>query len=208
MLPILSSSSDYRIQLSPDAHTVPFDKVLPFGSLVVETDGDELIARTRDGRVRFDILDIFSDFPTLSVTNGFSILSPRSYQPRVTIDRLVVSRESWTFAPADLEFAFEKTDAERFVAARRWSRELGIPRFAFFKSSSERKPLFVDFDSPLYVDLFAAAVRSCEDEVSGKQQITVSEMLPAIDQSWLPDANDRHYTSELRMVVVDRPGAF
>jgi hypothetical protein len=57
----------------------------------------------------------------------------------------------------------------------------------------------------LYVDLFAAAVRSCEDDISGNQQITVSEMLPMIEQVWLPDANDRHYTSELRMVVVDRP---
>ncbi|HXQ70036.1 MAG TPA: lantibiotic dehydratase [Pyrinomonadaceae bacterium] len=205
MFPTLSSSSDYRIQLSPDAHTAPRDKVLPFGSLVVETDGDELIARTRDGRVRFDILDIFSDIPTLSLWNGFSILSSADYQPRITIDRLVVCRESWTFAAADLDFAFEKTDAERFVAARRWAREAAIPRFAFFKSPSERKPLFVDFDSPLYVDLFAAAVRSCEDDFSGKQQITVSEMLPAIEQVWLPDANDRHYTSELRTVIVDRP---
>jgi hypothetical protein len=205
MFPTLSSTSDYRIELSPDAHTAPRDKVLPFGSLVVEPEGDELIARTREGRVRFDVLDIFSDIPTLSIWNGFSILSSGNYQPRITIDRMVVCRESWTFHPADLDFAFEKTDAERFVAARRWARELAIPRFAFFKLSSERKPLFVDFDSPLYVDLFAAAVRSCEDDISGNQQITVSEMLPMIEQVWLPDANDRHYTSELRMVIVDRP---
>jgi hypothetical protein len=205
MLPILSSSSDYRIELSPDPHAVPRDKVLPFGNLVVEPDGDDLIARTRDGRVRFDVLDIFSDLPTLSIWNGFSILPSQNYQPRITIDRLVVAREAWTLAPFELDFAFEKTDADRFVAARRWARESGIPRFAFFKSSSERKPLFVDFDSPLYVDLFAAAVRGCEDDVSGEQQITVSEMLPTIEQVWLPDAEDRHYASELRMVVVDRP---
>lgn len=205
MFPTLSSASDYRIQLSPDPHTAPRDKVLPFGSLVVETEHDELIARTRDGRVRFDVLDIFSDIPTLSIWNGFSVLPSANYQPRITIDRLVVGRESWRFDPADLDFAFEKSDMERFVAVRRWAREFEIPRFAFFKSSSERKPLFVDFDSPLYVDLFAAAVRSCEDDGSGRQQITVSEMLPAIEQSWLPDANGRHYTSELRMVIVDRP---
>lgn len=205
MFPTLSAASDYRIQLSPDPHTAPRDKVLPFGALVVETEKDELIARTRDGRVRFDVLDIFSDIPTLSIWNGFSILPAASYQPRITIDRLVVGRESWSFDAADLDFAFEKSDLERFVAVRRWAREFDIPRFAFFKSSSERKPLFVDFDSPLYVDLFAAAVRGCEDDGSGTQQITVSEMLPAIEQSWLPDANGRHYTSELRMVVVDRP---
>lgn len=204
MIPTVFSASDYRIELSPDAHTAPRDKVLPFGSLVVETDGDELIARTRDGCVRFDVLDIFSDIPTLSIWNGFSVLPSEDYQPRITIDRMVVGRESWTFAAADIDFAFEKTDAERFVAARRWARELGIPRFAFFKSSSERKPLFVDFDSPLYVDLFAATVRNCEADVSSRQQIMVSEMLPAIDQLWLPDAHDRHYTSELRMVIVDR----
>ncbi|HET6980481.1 MAG TPA: lantibiotic dehydratase [Pyrinomonadaceae bacterium] len=205
VLPTLTGTSDYRIQFNPDPHTSPREKVLPFGSLVVEPDGDELIARTRDGRVRFDILDIFSDTPILSIGNSFKILSSANYQPRITIDRLVVCRESWTFAPADLKFALEKTDTERFVAARRWARGLGIPRFAFFKSSSERKPLFVDFDSPLYVDHFAAAVRNCEDNGSGKQQISVSEMLPTIDQVWLPDANDRRYTSELRMVIVDRP---
>ena len=34
--------------------------------------------------------------------------------------------------------------------------------------------------------------------------ITLSEMLPRPDQAWLPDAEGRHYTSEFRIVAVDR----
>jgi hypothetical protein len=33
--------------------------------------------------------------------------------------------------------------------------------------------------------------------------ITVSEMIPGLEQVWLPDASGGRYTSELRIVAVD-----
>jgi hypothetical protein len=37
--------------------------------------------------------------------------------------------------------------------------------------------------------------------------VTVTEMLPAPDQTWLTDAKGRRYTAELRMVAVDQKAA-
>jgi hypothetical protein len=128
-------------------------------------------------------------------------MSPQPYRPRISIDGLIVCREAWRFQAAELEFAFVKDEGERFVAARRWSMKHGIPRFAFCVSPVEVKPFYVDFDSPIYVDILAKVVRhTIEHE---EAYVTLSEMVPAPDQVWLPDAEGRLYTSELRVVAFD-----
>jgi hypothetical protein len=85
-----------------------------------------------------------------------------------------------------------------------------MPRFVFVKTPIEVKPFFVDFDSPPYVNIFARAIRrmlmAMETNpalADSAKVITVSEMLPTPDQTWLPDAQGRHYTSELRIVAVE-----
>jgi hypothetical protein len=203
MLPILVSPKDFRIEFSPEPSDVPPSQVIPFGALVVEDCGKGVVVRTRDGRLHFDPLDILSITPPLSVGNDFKILSSDSHTPRVTFDRLVVSRETWFFPPAELEFVREKDEAKRFVAARGWARTHGIPRFAFMKSPVEVKPMFVDFDSPTYVNILTTVVRRTQKETSASAQLAFSEMLPTPDHAWLPDALGQRYTSELRMVVVD-----
>jgi len=35
-------------------------------------------------------------------------------------------------------------------------------------------------------------------------QAVFTEMLPDVEQSWLPDAEGRRYTCELRMVALDQ----
>ncbi|HET8840936.1 MAG TPA: hypothetical protein VFN35_05680, partial [Ktedonobacteraceae bacterium] len=56
-------------------------------------------------------------------------------------------------------------------------------------------------DSLLSVDVLSRILRraSQPDEV-----VVLSEMLPDLSQCWLQDSQGRHYTSELRLVVVDR----
>jgi hypothetical protein len=34
-------------------------------------------------------------------------------------------------------------------------------------------------------------------------RVRITEMLPRLDQLWLADAQDRRYTSELRIVALD-----
>ena len=203
LLPVLITPQDFRIEFVPEPNSIPPSQVLPSGMLVVEDCGGELVVRTRDGRLQFDPLEVFSDTPTLSAINSFNVLASDRHTPRVTIDRLVVSRESWTFTPDEISSAYEKTDSARFIEARRWAQAHGIPRFAFAKASSEVKPVFVDFDSPIYVNIFSKIVRRARGTKEAK--IVVSEMLPSPDQVWLPDAAGRHYTSEFRVVAVDSP---
>jgi hypothetical protein len=115
---------------------------------------------------------------------------------------LVISRETWRFSAAELEFAFEKEDSQRFLGATRWARRTGLPRFVFFKAAGEVKPSYCDFHSPIYVRMMAKAIRRAAG-LSPDQSITVTEMLPGPGEVWLPDREGNLYTSELRLVAVD-----
>ena len=66
----------------------------------------------------------------------------------------------------------------------------------------ERRPFYLDLESPVLVEILAKAIRRAAEEIPGAS-ISVSEMLPDHDQLWLPDAQGNHYTCELRLVVLD-----
>lgn len=178
-------------------------RVLPTGSLVVELVGDDLIARTRDGRLRCDIIEFFGFVLSNLVVNCFKNLRIHNHMPRVSIDRLVIYREWWCVSAAELEWASENDALALFLAVRRWARSHGMPRFVFIKTPTEKKPFYVDFDSPLYVAMLAKAIRRVLDRSPDDAQITITEMLPQHEESWLPDAEGERYTSELRFVAVD-----
>jgi hypothetical protein len=115
----------------------------------------------------------------------------------------VVNRQTWHFEPNALAWAHEANATERFVAARRWAQAQGLPRFVFVKVPIEVKPFYVDFDSPVYVNILAKTIRRTQEAAESERQVTISEMLPSLEQTWLPDAEGRRYTSELRIVAVD-----
>ncbi|HWU88114.1 MAG TPA: hypothetical protein VN253_12595, partial [Kofleriaceae bacterium] len=71
-----------------------------------------------------------------------------------------------------------------------------LPRFVFYKVPHETKPCYLDLDSPHYVDHLAHLARKASE-------LAVSEMLPAIDQMWLPDERGACTSCELRLVAVD-----
>jgi len=201
--PALITPKDIRLLYSADTCVATQSQVLATGSLVVESVGEELVVRTRDGRWRFDIIEVFAEFLSRIVFSCFKIVPPSKHTHRVTIDRLVIARETWRFAPAEIDFANEKAAANRFLGARRWIRAHNLPRFVFVKVPSEQKPCFIDFASPIYVDIFAKMVRHNMQIDAAEASIIVSEMLPGPEQTWLPDAGAAHYTSELRFVAVD-----
>ncbi|MGN6168989.1 MAG: lantibiotic dehydratase, partial [Solirubrobacteraceae bacterium] len=85
---------------------------------------------------------------------------------------------------------------------RAWARELGLPRRVFCLPAGEAKPVYVDFlSSALTRNLHRMLGRA----VAADPDATVrfSEMLPGPDQCWLEHQGAR-YTSELRLVAVDR----
>jgi hypothetical protein len=196
---------DRDILVEVTHHTVAADRpglVLGRDVEVVEIGGG-VMARLPGGEV-FELLDIFTEMLTSMVANRFQLFADRPHTPRVKVDHLVVSRESWRFNPADLDFAAEKDEAARFVRTREWAAALGIPRYVFVKSSAEEKPIYVDFTSPIYVNILAKMVRraNAAERLPGKT-ITVVEMLPAHDDLWLADHLGNRYTSEFRFTWVD-----
>jgi hypothetical protein len=121
----------------------------------------------------------------------------------VLIDGFVLSRETWRFQPSELAFAGELEEIGRYLGMRRWARLHRLPSLVFVKSPLERKPVFVDLESPLYCNLLSKLVRSWQRSES-IAPFTVVEMLPGPLDTWLVDAQGNHYTSELRIVAFSR----
>ena len=137
--------------------------------------------------------------------NRFRLHTARRHAPRITIDKVVVGRESWTLPAAELGFAGLADEAARFGAARSWAREQGLPRHAFVRTPLEAKPVYVDFASPIYVRLLCKLVRAVQ-AADGQAPVTLTEMLPDLYHAWFFDCQGRHYSCELRLVAVDQSG--
>ncbi|MER5933046.1 lantibiotic dehydratase [Streptomyces sp. NPDC002054] len=175
--------------------------VLSADVAVTERDG-ELVVVLPDG-AEFAAVDVFSHVLTTLAMDLFQILPEEAeHAPRVTVGRLVVARETWRLPAAEISFAEEKDEARRFVRARQWREQHRLPRFVFVVLPTETRPFYVDFDSPVYVNILAKALRRlARKDPAGRAVIT--EMLPSPEQSWLTDEEGNTFTSELRFVAVD-----
>ena len=200
----LDSKKDYYIEFTPESFVAEREQAVLIADFVVEDVDGELVARTRDGRLCFDVLEMFGRTFSYFITERFRMFGQWSHTPRVSIDRVTVTRETWRCAAGELCFANVKDEAERFLATRRWARSLGMPRQVFVKVPIETKPCYVDFDSPVYVNLLAKLMRRTAEQGGKDMQAVFTEMLPGVEQSWLPDAEGRRYTCELRMVALDQ----
>jgi Lantibiotic dehydratase, N terminus len=175
----------------------PAEQTVAIAELMVERSNGELVVRTRDRRHTWDIFELFDSFLSAQYLGSFQLLPPSPHTPRVTIDELIVARETWRFDAGALAFLRLASGYERFASARRFATDHGLPRRVFVKAKGELKPFYLDFASPLSVDMFVNMVHAAPS-------ITLSEMLPGPDELWLCDAQGGAYTSELRIVAVDR----
>ncbi|MCB9759077.1 MAG: lantibiotic dehydratase [Alphaproteobacteria bacterium] len=172
----------------PPPH-VPAERLLAEAELVTGQIGDALIVQTRDGRLTLPLrVALDGAFVSACGVNQFPTL-PGPHAPRVTVDGVVLARETWR-VPAPR--ASRGLDA--FRALRLWARDLGLPRFFFVSSPLEAKPFLVDQDNPLLVEALARAARKTE-------RLTLSEMLPGPDQLWLP-GDGGAVTCELRLCAL------
>jgi hypothetical protein len=205
----LSARTHPALQLDRDFLVTLFDhtvdparpRVLRAADLVVERPAGRLSV-TAPGGYRFDVLDVFAEMLMNLVGDRFDVFGVLPHRPRVTIGKVVITRESWMFDPDRLSFATAKNEAARFVQARQWARANRLPREVFVKAAKQKKPFYVDFESPVCVNLFAKAVRAARSAPE-KAPIQVTEMLPATDDLWLTGGPAGRYTSELRLAVFD-----
>ena len=199
----LRRSDDVGLQMTPNTYVNPKSQSLALGELLLEAIGGELVLRTRDGRLSTTPLAAFDFALFLQMLQNYTLFNDDSHIPRITVDRVVIHRESWCMAASDIAFASDTDETMRFLAARRWARKHEIPRFIFAKLPHEGKPLYVDFDSPVFVNILAKEIRGAQRAIGMDARITIMEMLPTPEGAWLPDVEGRRYASELRLVALD-----
>ena len=197
---LLSPGYTYLVSGNEAAVPPPSAAVLPAAGLLVRRKGDDLVVWCASSGAELAFFEVIGDLMTGVVASAFSLLATRPYQARVTVDRLVLSREAWTLPVSDASWAFVKDEATRYALARRWRAGHHLPERAFYRVPVEDKPMAVDFRSLVLVNLLAKGVRRSKD--AGFTSFGMTEMLPDLDQLWLPDAAGERYTCELRMVAT------
>jgi hypothetical protein len=204
----LEDPGDVQLGFAPAPGADP-DRLLPVTEVSVTSSGGSLLARGPGGRT-WPLAEMFAR-PLAEVTvNALKLAIQRPHTPRITIDRVVVARESWQTTAAAAGIGDAGSERERYLAVRRWRRELGLPEQVFVTIGTETKPVFTDLTSPLYMDSLGVMLRAARRDGGDEVPVTVTEMLPTCGQAWVPDAAGRRYLSELRLHVTDpqpaRPG--
>jgi hypothetical protein len=166
--------------------------------------------RCVDGRLyaevsgeRWPLVEVFSAFLATFAADAFKVVPAAGHTPRITLDRLVLFRETWRTTAEGSGLTPVRPEAEEFLAARAWRRRLGLPELCFVALETETKPFFVDLSSPLGVSAFCAALRAACRTRRADVGLTVTEMLPTPDQAWVPGPGGEHYFGEIRLHVTD-----
>lgn len=170
----------------------------PAAMFVVADDGQTVRLRSRDGQIELDAIDLFGMLLSAETDEITRLAWWRSdHVPRVTIGDLTVVRERWQVRAGDFPFFGEGDAARQFVAVRAWAQRHRLSRRVFYKSPAERKPCYLDFNSPTYVSLFRKIIR----RLGADQSVRIEEMFPDIDDVWLTDSRGHRYTCEFRFAA-------
>jgi hypothetical protein len=202
----LEDPGDIQLGFAPAPGADP-DRLLPVTEVSVISSGGSLLAVGPGGRT-WPLVEMFAR-PLAEVTvNALKqavLCGPdiQQHTPRITIDRVVVARESWQTTVAAAGISDTGSERERYLAVRRWRRDLGLPEQVFVTIGTETKPVFTDLTSPLYMDSLGVMLRAARRDGGDEVPVLVTEMLPTGGQAWVPDAAGRRYLSELRLHVTD-----
>jgi hypothetical protein len=202
----LMSPTDFFLEYGKDGLISDRSRALPVSSLRISENDGMLMASTCDGRFELEVLELLSGLFHGTIINSFQTLGAMRHTPRISIDRLVIKRESWRFPPEAIDFVRQKHASERFLAMQTWAKNQGLPRLVFFKVPIERKPVFLDLHSPTLVEIFCKMVRRTLDAKLCEASIEITEMFPTTEDLWLADADDQRFTSEFRIVAFDLAG--
>lgn len=189
---------------APDAiANAPRSKVVPMSSMVIANRAEGLRVRSKDGRHSFDLIEAFGEVLSNLIVDMMKIIHTDSHSPRITVDRLVIFRERWFLDASRLNFVDFEDECDRYLEVRRWAISCGFPRRVFVSIANETKPFYVDFDSHVYTEILVKMLRKERAASQGRRMVSITEMLPTLDQLWLRDAERNAYTSELRLVARD-----
>lgn len=148
------------------------------------------------------LIELVGDLLSGLVVNRFRLLAPAQHSPRVTIDRLVIARERWRFEASGVLGGY----SDPRLAAEHAARSVlaaGTPRHVFVLSPAERKPVYVDLESPPLRRLLAHVARRA---MRCDEAIDIVEMLPEPGALWI-ETDEGAVTSEIRLAVAQRAPA-
>jgi hypothetical protein len=137
-------------------------------------------------------------------THRLELNAGRDHSPRLQVGRAIVQRETWTLQPDDeLRQAAETGGYEAFSAFRKFRTQHHLPETFFVRGClpqrlnfhKDVKPMFMDFRNPLLIEVLSKMT-------SRFRRLSISEMLPRIEDCWLEGANGGHYSCEFRTVVM------
>ncbi|GAA2793027.1 lantibiotic dehydratase [Kitasatospora sp. CM 4170] len=175
------------------------DRIDPAAAITLAEADGTVTATTPDGR-GWSLPELLAVLISIIACDAFKIGLDRPHAPRVTLDDLVLFRETWRLRAEEVGLPAKADRHRDYLAVRRWVTRHRLPEQAFVKFPEETKPSLVDFTSPTLVLSFANLVRRARQADPGAV-VTVSEPLPAPEDSWLPDADGERYVSELRLQI-------
>jgi hypothetical protein len=187
-VPVLGDDA-VHIAMSPESAAPNGHRTWRPHELSVESSGDLVDAA---GELRVPLADVFSAPIFVSGVRNWDPLPGGEHSARIAVGKAVLRRESWSVAGADAP-----ADADGLAA---WARDRGMPRRVFVKTPLERKPFYLDLDSPV---LRQIAARHISQSTEARAPVRFTEMLPGPGDCWLADPEGRRYTSELRLVAYD-----
>lgn len=197
--------SAWRYEYEADLPSLAGCRAAPAGKFFAAQRDGVVKLCARDGSVEVDAVELFVGPVCRQVNRIVAEFLPRSsHQQRIAIGDLVIARERWYLMPGMMPFLQARDPARCYAAARAWAGECRMPDAVFYKSPAERKPCYLDWRSPLYVEIFVKLMKRLRPDA----QIRIEEMLPSFDELWLTDALGASYTSELRIVAKHHEAAW
>jgi hypothetical protein len=177
---------------------------LALDRLLVHSDGESVHLRAAG-----DARDLFLHNGELDSFVHTALALPRvrplplpdlAHVPRLRHGNVVLARRRWRLYPGPLTgFTRPPRDADERIALRRALVGDGVPTRFFAKAPHQRKPLYVDLDSPLLVEALFRLL-------AGADRLHAAEALPGPGALWLHH-NGLDVAAELRCVYLRRPGS-
>ncbi len=169
------------------------------GITLADQDG-VLVATGPDGH-RWAIPELLGVLISMVAADAFKIGLDQVHAPRLSIDGLVVFRETWRLPACGMELPAKPDRHRDYLAARAWVARHHLPDQVFVKFPGETKPVLFDLTSTVGVLSFVNLARAaCREDPHA--MVTVSEPLPDPRISWLPDVDGNRYVSEIRLQLV------
>ena len=181
-------------------------RLLPVTAVTVAQRDGDLLATAPDGR-SWPLIEVFAALVSMHAVDAFKLVTATAHTPRITIDRLVVVRETWRATVGETGLADARGEPARYLAGRRLRRDAGLPERVFVKLGTETKPVFADLTSAVYVSSLCSMMRRAREQGGDEVPVTFTELLPGPEHAWLTDAAGHRYFSELRLQARDpEPG--